>query len=108
MQIERITNVLRYARSFLNLSSRLTSEQSLASATGSHLYIRVNGARFMASRACYLGLCRNQHVFDEIAGKSGDYLWEEWKKQVLGARDEIAAFVVSHRPGGGGGGQKRL
>ena len=104
MQIERITNVLRYARSFLNLSSRLTSEQSLASATGSHLYIRVNGARLMASRACYLGLCRNQHVFDEIAGKSGDY---QWKKQVLGARDEIAAFVVSHRPRGGGG-QKRL
>jgi hypothetical protein len=32
-------------------------------------------------------------VFDEIAEKTGDDQWEEWKKQVLGARDEIAAFV---------------
>ena len=39
-------------------------------------------------------------VFDEIAEKTGDDQWEEWKKQVLGARDEIAAFVARRRPGG--------
>lgn len=39
-------------------------------------------------------------VFDEVAGKTGDDQWEEWKKQVLGARDEIAAFVACYRTGG--------
>lgn len=38
-------------------------------------------------------------IFDEIAEKTGDDQWEEWKNQVLGARDEIAAFVASRRQG---------
>lgn len=39
-------------------------------------------------------------VFDEIAEKVGDDQWEVWKRQVLDAADEIAAFVASRRPGG--------
>ncbi|KAL9112421.1 MAG: hypothetical protein Q9227_003263 [Pyrenula ochraceoflavens] len=39
-------------------------------------------------------------IFDEIAEKQGDDKWEEWKKLVLEARDEIAAFVGSYRTGG--------
>jgi hypothetical protein len=39
-------------------------------------------------------------AFDEIAEKAGDDQWEEWKKQVLDARDEIALFVAYHREGG--------
>ncbi len=39
-------------------------------------------------------------VFDEIAEKTGGDQWEEWEKQILGAKDEIAAFVARRRLGG--------
>lgn len=38
-------------------------------------------------------------VFDEIAEKTGEDQWNEWKERVLDATDEIAAFVASSRPG---------
>jgi hypothetical protein len=41
-------------------------------------------------------------VFDEIAEKTGDNQWEEWKKLVLDAKDEIASFVGHYRLGGKG------
>ncbi|KAF2812622.1 uncharacterized protein BDZ99DRAFT_569271 [Mytilinidion resinicola] len=37
-------------------------------------------------------------LFDE---KIGDDQWEEWKRRVLDAKKEIAAFVASRRPGRG-------
>jgi hypothetical protein len=39
-------------------------------------------------------------VFDEIAEKTGDDQWAEWKKLVLDARAEIALFVARFRLGG--------
>jgi hypothetical protein len=39
-------------------------------------------------------------VFDEIAEKTGDDQWDEWKRQVLDASDEIASFVARRRSGG--------
>ncbi|KAF2006817.1 phosphotransferase enzyme family protein-like protein [Amniculicola lignicola CBS 123094] len=40
-------------------------------------------------------------LFDELAEKTGDDQWEEWKTRVLGAKKEIAEFVSSRRPGRG-------
>ncbi|KAF2644206.1 phosphotransferase enzyme family protein-like protein [Massarina eburnea CBS 473.64] len=40
-------------------------------------------------------------TFDELAEKIGDDQWNEWKTQVLGAQEEISAFVASRRPGRG-------
>jgi hypothetical protein len=40
-------------------------------------------------------------LFDELAEKLGDDQWDEWKKKVFDAREEIAAFVASRRPGRG-------
>jgi hypothetical protein len=39
-------------------------------------------------------------VFDEIAEQTGDDQWDEWKRQVLDASDEIASFVARCRSGG--------
>ena len=40
-------------------------------------------------------------LFDELAEKLGDDQWDEWKAKVLDAREEIAAFVATRRPGRG-------
>ena len=40
-------------------------------------------------------------LFDKLAEKFGDAQWEEWKKQVLDAKEEIATFVASRQPGRG-------
>lgn len=40
-------------------------------------------------------------LFDELAEKHGDDQWDEWKAKVLDAKEEIAAFVASRRPGRG-------
>ncbi|KAH7394212.1 phosphotransferase enzyme family protein-like protein [Phaeosphaeria sp. MPI-PUGE-AT-0046c] len=40
-------------------------------------------------------------LFDELAEKLGDDQWDEWKAKVLDAKEEIAAFVASRRPGHG-------
>jgi hypothetical protein len=40
-------------------------------------------------------------LFDELAEKIGDDQWDEWKERVLNAKEEIAAFVASRRPGRG-------
>ncbi|KAF1847815.1 phosphotransferase enzyme family protein-like protein [Cucurbitaria berberidis CBS 394.84] len=40
-------------------------------------------------------------LFDELAEKIGDDQWEAWKARVLDAKEEIAAFVASRRPGHG-------
>ncbi|KAG9205164.1 hypothetical protein G6514_008741 [Epicoccum nigrum] len=40
-------------------------------------------------------------LFDELAEKLGYYQWNEWKAKVLDAKEEIAAFVASRRPGRG-------
>ncbi|KAF1912802.1 phosphotransferase enzyme family protein-like protein [Ampelomyces quisqualis] len=40
-------------------------------------------------------------LFDELAEKLGDDQWDEWKAKVLDAKEEIAAFVASRRPGRG-------
>ncbi|KAJ4349327.1 uncharacterized protein N0V89_007941 [Didymosphaeria variabile] len=40
-------------------------------------------------------------LFDELAEKLGDDQWDEWKTKVLDAKEEIAAFVASRRPGRG-------
>lgn len=40
-------------------------------------------------------------AFDEIAEKTGDDLWDIWKKQVLDASDETASFVTRYRSGAG-------
>jgi hypothetical protein len=40
-------------------------------------------------------------LFDELAEKLGNDLWDEWKAKVLDAKEEIAAFVASRRPGPG-------
>lgn len=39
--------------------------------------------------------------FDELAEKAGDDQWDEWKEIVLDAKEEIADFVASQRPGRG-------
>lgn len=39
--------------------------------------------------------------FNELAERIGDGLWNKWKANVLDAKEEIAAFVESRRPGGG-------
>jgi hypothetical protein len=43
----------------------------------------------------------NMTLFDELAEKLGDDQWNEWKAKVLDAKEEIAAFVASRRPGRG-------
>ena len=40
-------------------------------------------------------------LFDELAEREGDDLWEEWKARVLDAKDKIADYVASQRPGRG-------
>jgi hypothetical protein len=40
-------------------------------------------------------------LFDELAEKLGDDQWDEWKAKLLDAKEEIAAFVTSRRPGRG-------
>lgn len=40
-------------------------------------------------------------LFDELAEKLGEDQWDEWKVKVLDAREEIAAFVATRRPGRG-------
>ncbi|KAJ4312203.1 hypothetical protein N0V94_007572 [Neodidymelliopsis sp. IMI 364377] len=40
-------------------------------------------------------------LFDELAENLGDDQWDEWKTKVLDAKEEIAAFVASRRPGRG-------
>jgi hypothetical protein len=40
-------------------------------------------------------------LFDELAEKLGDDQWDEWKEKVLNAKEDIAAFVASRRPGRG-------
>jgi hypothetical protein len=39
--------------------------------------------------------------FDEVAEKIGDDQWNEWKERILDAKEEIATFVASRRPGRG-------
>ncbi|KAF1963642.1 phosphotransferase enzyme family protein-like protein [Byssothecium circinans] len=41
------------------------------------------------------------NFFDSLAEKIGDNQYEEWKTRVLDAKEEIAAFVASRRPGRG-------
>ncbi|EFY92604.1 phosphotransferase enzyme family protein [Metarhizium acridum CQMa 102] len=41
-------------------------------------------------------------VFDEIAEKSGDTLWDKWKDEVLGVRAEVASFVACRLDRGAG------
>lgn len=40
-------------------------------------------------------------LFNELAEKLGNDQWDEWKTKVLDAKEEIAAFVASRRPGRG-------
>lgn len=40
-------------------------------------------------------------LFDGLAEKLGEDQWDEWKTRVLNAKEEIAAFVASRRPGRG-------